>query len=75
MGHRTTVILNEDLLREAREATGIKRKTDLLHAGLQSLIRKQAAHELARMGGIDPTFKTPPRRRFRSTRQAGKGQP
>ena len=35
---RTTLILDEQLLDNAREATGIKEKTALVHAGLKSLI-------------------------------------
>jgi hypothetical protein len=62
--NRTTVNIREDLLRRARAATGIKRKTDLIHAGLEALIVRQALHDLAAMGGSIPDAKAPPRRRF-----------
>jgi hypothetical protein len=66
--NRTTVNIREDLLRRARAATGIKRKTDLLHAGLEALIAREALHRLAAMGGTLRGGKAPPRRRFRKRR-------
>ena len=61
---RTTVNLRDDLLKQARHATGIKRKTDLLHAGLEALIARDARMQLADMAGSLPDAKAPPRRRF-----------
>jgi hypothetical protein len=60
---RTTINLRNDLLERARAATGIRRKTDLLHAGLEALIAREAARRLAEMGGFDPRFEAPRRRR------------
>jgi hypothetical protein len=60
---RTTVNLRIDLVQRAREYSGIKSKTELLHAGLEALIAREAARRLARMGGIDPSFRLPRRRR------------
>lgn len=61
---RTTVNIREDLLKRARAATGIKRKTDLIHAGLEALIRREAGRRLAALGGSMPLAKASPRRRF-----------
>ncbi len=67
--NRTTVNLREDLIRQARAATGIKRKTDLLHAGLEALIARDALERLAGMGGSIPDAKSAPRRRFSKGRR------
>lgn len=60
---RTTMILNEDLVARAREATGIAEKTALVHAGLEALIAREAARRLASLGGSQPDLKPIPRRR------------
>ena len=60
---RSTVILREDLLDEARRLTGIARKTDLIHAGLESLIRREAGKRLIALGGAFPKAAAAPRRR------------
>jgi Arc/MetJ family transcription regulator len=60
---RTTVILDDALVAEARRLTGIERKTDLLHAGLRALIASASARRLAALGGTEPALRTAPRRR------------
>ena len=60
---RTTLILDDELVREARELTGIEEKTALVHAGLRELIAKNAARRLAALGGSMPKYTAPPRRR------------
>ena len=65
MHMRTTVILNEDLLKKAQELTGLREKTALLHAGLQALISRESAKRLAALGGTEPALKPIPRRRAR----------
>lgn len=60
---RTTLNLNEDLLAVAQEYTGIKEKTRLLHLGLEALIQREAARELASLGGSDPRATAGRRRR------------
>jgi len=60
---RTTINIDEELLSEAREATGIQERTALIHAGLRELIRRAAARRLAMMGGSEPGLKPIPRRR------------
>lgn len=51
---RTTLNLREELVAEARQATGIKEKTALIHAGLQALVDREKARRLAAMGGSQP---------------------
>lgn len=63
---RTTVILRTDLIERAREISGIQRKTDLIHAGLESLIHAHALRRIAAMGGSIPSAKAPRRRRWRT---------
>jgi hypothetical protein len=64
---RTTLNLRKDLIDKARRFSGIKRKTDLVHAGLQALIEREAIRKLASMGGAFPDAKAPPRRRWRKS--------
>lgn len=59
---RTTIVLRDDLLAKAQEATGIKEKTALVHAGLQALIDRERERRLAALGGTEPGL-APPRRR------------
>jgi Arc/MetJ family transcription regulator len=63
MHMRTTLIIDEDLLQRARELTGIKEKTALIHAGLEALIAREAAKRLASLGGTEPKLREIPRRR------------
>ncbi len=60
---RTTVDLDEELVRRAREATHIDGKTALLHAGLEALIARAARERLAKLAGSERSARTPPRRR------------
>jgi Arc/MetJ family transcription regulator len=61
---RTTVTLDDELLADAEKYTGIKERTALVNAGLKSLVEREAARRLARLGGTEPQFRAPPRRRF-----------
>jgi Arc/MetJ family transcription regulator len=60
---RTTLSLDDELLNEAKELTGIKETAALVRAGLTLLIQREAARRLALLGGTEPDFKVPPRRR------------
>jgi len=60
---RTTLDLDEELIEEARELTGIREKTALIHAGLKSLLAREAARRLAALGGSQPGMRPIPRRR------------
>ena len=56
--------MDDELLADAEKYTGIKERTALLNAGLKSLVEREAARRLARLGGTEPQFRAPPRRRF-----------
>jgi Arc/MetJ family transcription regulator len=61
---RTTINLDEALLAEASELTGIRERSALVRDGLKALIAREAARRLVLLGGSDPNAKAPPRRRF-----------
>ena len=61
---RTTLNLNEEVYKKAAEMTGVKEKTALIHLGLKTLIAREAAHRLARLGGSQKQLKPVHRRRF-----------
>lgn len=63
MHMRTTLNLDDDLIRQAREFTGIQEKTALIHAALRELISRGAARRLAALGGTMPNFEAGRRRR------------
>lgn len=60
---RTTVTIDDDLLANAMELTGIAEKSALVNAALQALVQREAARRLARMGGTQPGLEYIPRRR------------
>jgi Arc/MetJ family transcription regulator len=64
---RTTLNLDDELIAQARDLTGVTEKTALIHAGLGALIERAAAKRLADMGGQFP-MKSPLPRRRRSQR-------
>ena len=61
---RTTVNIDDELLADAEEYTKIKERSTLVNAGLKALVEREAARRLARLGGTEPQFRAPPRRRF-----------
>jgi len=62
---RTTVDLDEKLVKEALAVTKITTKTALLEEGLRALLRREASRALAAMGGSQPQLKPIPRRRYK----------
>ena len=60
---RTTVTLDDELLKDAQELTGITDKSALIKAGLTALVEREAARRLARLGGSQPDIEDVPRRR------------
>jgi Arc/MetJ family transcription regulator len=63
MHMRTTLNIDEDLFKRARQLTGIEEKTALVRAGLEALIARGAARRLAALGGTEPELRHIPRRR------------
>lgn len=60
---RTTLNLDESMIEEARKLTGIREKTALVHAGLETLISRAAARRLADLGGTEKRLRRIPRRK------------
>ena len=65
---RTTLNIDDDLLKLASQLTGITEKTALVKAGLEALIARESARRLALLGGSQPDLKTPPRGRSKLAR-------
>jgi Arc/MetJ family transcription regulator len=63
VGMRTTLNLDEELVRQAQEYTGIREKTALIHEALRQLIAREAGRRLVALGGTMPDFRLPRRRR------------
>lgn len=61
---RTTVTIDDKTLERAIEYTGITEKSALLNHALRELIHREASRRLALMGGSEPDFVAPPRRRL-----------
>jgi Arc/MetJ family transcription regulator len=62
---RTTVTIDDDLVRTAQEFTGLADKTALLREALKALIQRESARRLASLGSTMPQLKKIPRRRLR----------
>ncbi|MGA3371937.1 MAG: type II toxin-antitoxin system VapB family antitoxin [Terracidiphilus sp.] len=60
---RTTVTIDDALLKKARALTGVEENGPLLKAALQALIYRESALRLARLGGSQPDLEDIPRRR------------
>ncbi len=60
---RTTLIIADSLVDEARDISGIERISDLVREGLRALIAREARKRLAAFGGTDPEATAAPRNR------------
>jgi Arc/MetJ family transcription regulator len=60
---RTTIALDDDLVRRAQEFTGVAEKTALVREALKALIERESARRLASLGGTMPDLKNMGRRR------------
>ncbi|MBZ0171334.1 MAG: type II toxin-antitoxin system VapB family antitoxin [Phycisphaerales bacterium] len=60
---KTTINLDADLLGRAKQLSGIEQTTAVVHEGLRALIAREAARRLAALGGSEPAFEAPRRRR------------
>ena len=63
---RSTLNIDEEILRKAAALTGEKEKTALVRMGLEALIARESARRLARLGGTEPRLSSIRRRRPRS---------
>ena len=69
MHMRTTLLLDDGLVQEARRLTGLREKTAIVRAGLEALIARESARRLAALGGTEPGLRQPARRRSRVSRR------
>jgi hypothetical protein len=60
---RTTLVLDDDLVRIAQEFPGVAEKTTLIREALKALIERESARRLASLRGTIPEVKDIPRRR------------
>ncbi len=61
---RTTLNIDDELLQQAKNLSGVREKTALVREGLKALIERETARRLARLGGSQPQLEPIPRRRF-----------
>ena len=66
MQMRTTLNIDDSLLRKAAKLTGVKEKTSLVRLGLEALIAKESARRLANLGGTEKHLRAIRRRRPRN---------
>jgi Arc/MetJ family transcription regulator len=60
---RTTLALDDELLKKAQAYTGLREKSALVREALRALIERESARRLARLGGTEPNLESAPRRR------------
>ncbi len=65
MHMRSTLNIDDEMLRKAAALTGEKEKTALVRMGLEALIARESARRLARLGGTEPHMSSIRRRRPR----------
>lgn len=64
---KTTVVLNEELVRDAKNATGLKITRELLETGLRELLRRHGRERLkAALGTFDLDLTVPELKRKRA---------
>ena len=63
---RTTLALDDDLIREAQRLTGTREKSALVRQALRALIERESARRLAQLAGSEPALSAIPRRRTTS---------
>lgn len=61
---KTTLNIDDALLKRAAGLTGIKEKTALVRLGLEALIALESGRRLAKLGGSEKALEAPPRRRI-----------
>lgn len=61
---RTTLNIEEALIKKASKLTGVKEKTSLVRLGLEALIAMESAKRLAKLGKTEKKLKRIPRRRM-----------
>jgi Arc/MetJ family transcription regulator len=60
---RTTLNLDDDLLAQAVELSGIKERTRLIREALTALVERERSRRVVTMGGCETQIGPPPRHR------------
>ena len=60
---KTTLNIDDQLLKRAAQLTGVDEKTALVREGLKALITMESNKRLAQLGNTEPSLKSIPRRR------------
>lgn len=60
---RTTITIDDDLLKEASAAAGTEKPSEVVHEALEALVQREAARRLIALGGSAPHAEAAPRRR------------
>jgi Arc/MetJ family transcription regulator len=61
---RTTLNIEDSLIKKVSKLTGIKEKTTMVKLGLETLIAMESSKRLAKLGGTEKELKRIPRRRI-----------
>lgn len=59
---RTTLNIDDNILKKASQLSGIKEKTSLVRLGLEALIALESSKRLAKLGGTEQNLNSIPRR-------------
>ena len=60
---RTTITIDDELLADAQEFSGIREKSAVINEALRIFVAREAGKRLAKMGGTMPDIEDIPRRR------------
>jgi Arc/MetJ family transcription regulator len=63
---RTTLNIDDGILKRASQLTGVREKTALVRMGLEALVARKSAQRLAALGGTEKHARFVPRRRSAS---------
>jgi Arc/MetJ family transcription regulator len=61
---RTTLNIDDSLIKKVSKLTGIKEKTTMVKLGLEALLAMESSKRLAKLGGTERELKRIPRRRM-----------
>ena len=60
---RTTLTLDDELLAQAQQISGLTERTQLIREALRALVQRESARRLAGLGGTELQLQPIPRRR------------
>ena len=64
---KTTLNIEDELIKKAAFLTGVSEKTSLVRMGLEALIARESAKRLAKLGGTEKNVKRISRRKLVKT--------